>query len=226
LFCTNWAIIPLPQSVGTPDIYAVAAIATNDVWAVGQSGDTRGLAIHWDGSTWTRYQTPSLAGQVGFRGVAAASANDVWAVGWIETSHQSSTALVEHWNGRQWSVASASDVTRGQQNLLYGVAVVTSTNVWAVGTTGLTNNQPLMLHWNGARWTVVPGPPAPYGSQLNSVSGVNGNDVWAVGSSGGSGPSTMAEHWNGKGWQIVPVPQGPTGGGALNGVVARSSSDV
>lgn len=226
LFCADWAVIPLAPSDGTPDLYGVAAISTSDVWAVGTSGDTRGVALHWNGVTWKRSQTPSLAGQVYLRGVAAASPTDVWAVGWVVTSQQGSTALIEHWNGSQWSVANTSNAASGQQNQLDAVAVVTSSDVWAVGTAGLTNTQPLMLHWNGATWTDVSSGPAPYASELSSVSGVAGNDVWAVGSSGGSGPSPLVEHWNGSRWQIVSAPQGPTGTSALNGVVARSSGDV
>lgn len=227
LFCANWAIVPLAPSDGAPDLASVAAIATNDVWAVGASGDTRGVALHWDGSAWKRYQTPSLAGQVYLRGVAAASRTDVWAVGWFVTSQQASIALVEHWNGSQWSVASTSDVAGGQQNQLYGVAVVSSSDVWAVGTAGLTNTQPLMLHWNGARWTNASASgPAPYASELSGVAGAASDDVWAVGSSGGSAPRPLTEHWNGSQWQIVPAPQGAKDGGALNGVVARSSNDV
>jgi hypothetical protein len=157
--CADWAIIPLDPGYGAPDLSSVAAIATNDVWAVGTSGDTQGIAVHWNGSAWTRYQTPSQVGKVYLRGVAAASATDVWAVGSIVTGQFSSTALVEHWDGSQWSVAATSDVTAGQQNFLSGVAVVTSSDVWAVGTTGLYNTEPLILHWNGAAWSDVSGRP-------------------------------------------------------------------
>ncbi|HEX9616889.1 MAG TPA: hypothetical protein VGA03_05695, partial [Anaerolineales bacterium] len=57
--------------------HAVAAIAANDVWAVGDNGQTQ----HWNGANWSRVAAPypGLGGR--FNGVAAASASDVWAVG-------------------------------------------------------------------------------------------------------------------------------------------------
>jgi hypothetical protein len=38
-----------------------------------------------------------------FNGVSGVASNDVWAVG---TGSSSTTPLVEHWNGTQWSIVS------------------------------------------------------------------------------------------------------------------------
>lgn len=219
--CAFWAVTHLPPSVGLSKLDAVAAIAADDVWAVGAGG----VAIHWNGTAWTLYPTPSLSGPVELRGIAAISADDVWAVGAMTTSEQGTTTLIEHWNGSQWSVARTPSGT-GKQNILSGVAAVASNDVWAIGVTGFYNTQPLMLHWNGSSWKRISGPPAPYESELSSITAIAHKDVWAVGSSGGSGPRTLAEHWNGSHWQIVPVPQGPTDTAALNAVAARSAKDV
>ncbi len=73
---TRWNWVP---NAGTIDEYlhAVTAIAVNDVWAVGDNGQTQ----HWNGADWSRVAAPypGLGGR--FNGVAAASARDVWAVG-------------------------------------------------------------------------------------------------------------------------------------------------
>lgn len=219
--CASWAVTPLPASAGAPRLEAVAAIAANDVWAVGVGA----VAIHWDGTAWKSYPTPSLSSQGALSGIAAISTSDVWAVGTMATGQQSTTPLIEHWNGGQWSVVRNPGGT-GQQNILMSVAAVASNDVWAVGMTGFNNTQPLILHWNGTSWNRISGPPAPYASQLNGVAAIGHHDVWAVGVSGGSAPHALTEHWNGARWQIVPAPQGPADLSAFNAVAARATNDV
>ena len=65
-------------------------------------------------------------------GVAAVSTNDVWAVG-INSGGEGSTAqtLIEHWNGKSWQVVSSP--SPATDNSLNGVAAVSATNIWAVG---------------------------------------------------------------------------------------------
>ena len=84
---TNFSVVPSP-SVSGATLVATAAIADNDIWAVGSGGgaapDSR-RALQWD--ELERRPDPSLArggingpgGQ--FFGVAAVASNDVWAVG-------------------------------------------------------------------------------------------------------------------------------------------------
>lgn len=73
---TSWSWIP---NAGNIDEYffGVTAIAANDVWAVGDNGQTQ----HWNGDNWSRVAAPypGLGGR--FNGVAASSAKDIWAVG-------------------------------------------------------------------------------------------------------------------------------------------------
>src|ERR1041385_8217150 len=73
---TNWSWIP---NAGNIDEYffAVTAIAANDVWVVGDNGQTQ----HWNGADWARVAAPYPGLGRRFNGVAAASAKDVWAVG-------------------------------------------------------------------------------------------------------------------------------------------------
>ncbi len=67
----------------------LAAISTNDVWAVGtftdeNNGPAMGdeLLEHWNGAAWTVVQGPH-AGVQGYSlsAIAATSSNDVWTVG-------------------------------------------------------------------------------------------------------------------------------------------------
>ena len=53
----TWSIVPSP-SLDSDILFAVDALASNDVWAVGRTkpggyGEDRTLTMHWDGSAWT-----------------------------------------------------------------------------------------------------------------------------------------------------------------------------
>ena len=52
-----WQPVAAPEGAsGTGALYAVTALAPDDVWAVGfeatSDGDTNALTIHWDGDAW------------------------------------------------------------------------------------------------------------------------------------------------------------------------------
>jgi len=85
-------VVPSPF-INNSSLSATAAIADNDIWAVGQiagsnsSGVT--LAEHFDGTRWSVVPTPSVGGGA-FASVAALASNDVWAVG----SHAAGTILL------------------------------------------------------------------------------------------------------------------------------------
>jgi len=135
---------------------SVDAISANDIWAVGYSmeqnapaSQTRTLAIHWDGSSWS--VVPS-----GFfnqlTSVSAVSSNDVWAVGGTGLY-----IISIHWNGSFWSEVPTPDIAN---NLIYlnDVDAISSNDVWAVGyfeSLEVGDNVPLMLHWDGTQWNEV-----------------------------------------------------------------------
>jgi hypothetical protein len=102
-----WSVVPSFDTLRVDDtLAAVAGVATNDVWAVGQRKPTGSkspvtpLALHWNGSAWSAVPTPSIAvTRASLVGVAALASNNAWAVGATITG-----TLVEHWNGSAWSV--------------------------------------------------------------------------------------------------------------------------
>ncbi len=155
-----------------------------------------------------------------FLGVAAVSASDVWAVGADDASTPPGqlapldTTLIEHWGGVAWSIVPSPNSASG--GYLAGVAAISSTDVWAVGSTDNASiGQTLIEHWDGASWSLVPSP-NPSGatnSYLASVAGDAANDVWAVGfanypasTPGVTVTQTLIEHWNGASWSLVPSP--------------------
>src|SRR5215211_6003374 len=101
----SWNVVPSPNT-GSPNnyFYGVAAIASNDVWAVGGYGNlttqAQQLIQHWDGQNWAVAPTPALPTTYNeLLAVSALSTNDVWAVG-----SSSGEALIEHWDGTSWQV--------------------------------------------------------------------------------------------------------------------------
>ena len=110
---------------------------------------------------------------------------------------------------------------------LTGVAAISSSDVWAVGSSGST---PVAEHWNGSAWSQVtaPAPPGAASSTLTAVSAVSADDVWAVGTDfSAAGPQlTLIEHWDGSAWSVVPSPDLGPGTNQLNGVAAVSANDV
>lgn len=127
----------------------------------------------------------------------------------------------------RWSVLPVP-APRGESSpgdVLYGVATISPSDVWAVGADS-TATGTLTEHWDGARWSVASGPA---GSALNAVAGVASNDVWAVGYRYDSTLSTfqtLAEHWNGATWSAFTTPNDSTSENKLLGVAALSGANA
>ena len=162
-----------------------AAIADNDIWAVGTtnldtSSDTP-LAVHFDGKNWSAVPTPTLKGRADFDGVAAVASNDVWAVGAKDISSTGSAQpLIEHWDGTSWSVVDSPKLKQG--GALEAVTAISTNNVWAVGLLD-DLSAALVEHWDGTSWSVVSSPAFSGILEVTAISADASNDIWAVTSS-------------------------------------------
>jgi len=135
--------------------------------------------------------------------------------------------LIEHWDGKKWTVTPAPVPPAGGSELS-AVTAISPTDIWAVGslveTTGTTPTwHPLAEHYDGVSWSpvVLPTPKETEQSGLVAVSGSSATDVWAVGS---VGDRSLVEHYDGTSWKVVPGLR--TAGSELAGVAAVSPSDV
>jgi hypothetical protein len=138
-----------------------------------------------------------------------------------------------------WAVVPTPNVSDTNSSLSQ-LAVVSPTDIWAVGNAGdLDNRRTLIQHSNGTAWNIVPSPNTTKPiNWLIDVSATASNDVWAVGYAADSQQSssrniTLIEHYNGTSWTIVPSPnpQPNLGGGypvsnELFSVVAISPTNV
>jgi hypothetical protein len=148
---TSWSVVPSPNQDGTNGysgysltnvLRSVAAVSADDIWAVGSYGTTS-LIEHWNGSAWSIVPNPNVQSQENYlESVAPVAANDVWAVGYSQTVLTDPTGeyqeyypstLIEHWNGAYWSIISSPNPSTVPDNQLFGVAVVSPNEAWAVG---------------------------------------------------------------------------------------------
>jgi hypothetical protein len=234
----SWSRVPSPPVNQNNNyfLYDVDAVASDDVWAVGVSQPGTGQQTnstfieHWDGVSWQIVPSPNFGTDANeLWSVAAISTADVWAVGrHYPFSLTSTSTLVEHWNGTEWSIVPSPDLQT--YDILFGVDGVSATDIWAVGaagTQGGTIGVPLALHWAGSTWDVVPAPKVP-GMQSTGFAGVkmaSANDAWAVGSS--LAPDLLnhntAEHWDGNAWSIEPFPEVQGDSNGLGAITLTSS---
>lgn len=157
----------IPASRGLKDrwyLEDVAAIAPDQIWAVGrayQGSLASTLVVQWDGTRWVRLTSAdSVDPDNQLYGIDVVTPDDVWAVG---TSGGPSAvlqrSLVQHWDGRQWTVVPSPSPGR-EHNVLFDVSADGAGDAWAVGARSRDpvwwfEGAQLFLHWNGLEWAWV-----------------------------------------------------------------------
>jgi hypothetical protein len=228
------------------DLTSIATVSANDVWAAGFSFTCTNfnlvpMTIHWDGQRWKVVRTPALGtnGNSSLNGLVALAPDNIYAVGYQSASNGAVLTLIEHWDGKKWTVVPSPNRSP-TGNLLSAVSANSRTDIWAVGVSvdqPTTSVQTLVEHFDGMRWRVVPSPnplPKAFLNQnvLSSVRTVSANDVTAVGllrDAGQQRELTLVERWNGKKWSVIPSPNQSDVPGSLNtltSVTAVSATDI
>jgi hypothetical protein len=198
-----------PSPTGFNELNGVAAVSSGSAWAVGRSSNGTGgwntLIEHWNGTAWKVQKSlnPSASDNELY-GVTALSASNAWAVGYYKNGSGVLQTLVEHWNGTAWKVQTSLNPST-TDNELKGVAAVSASNAWAVGSykNGSGVSQTLVEHWNGTAWKVQKSPsPSTTDNELKGAAAVSSSDVWAVGTyDKGTLGRTLVERWNGTAWK-------------------------
>jgi len=233
---TQWKVVPSPTARGV--LFSVSALSPSDVWTVGfqidSSGKFRTLTEHFNGTSWSVVPSPN-PGSTGNQlyGVKAVSSSSVWAVGQRLGSSGPDHALIEHWNGSNWSVVS-SPSTGGSSAVLYGVSGVSDDDVRAGGDTQDFVNPPLALledgqsgSWSQQKAFNVRGTE----NHINGIASLSNDIAWAVGqfTDPNSGNAfTLIERGGDSAWEqeTSPNPGAANGDSKLGGVAVVSSSDV
>jgi hypothetical protein len=198
----SWSVVSTP-SFTSDSISGLAAVASNDVWAVGilfgTGGSESTLIEHWNGTSWSVVTSPTPPNGGFLNAVTAVSTNDVWAAGSVlDSTGASVAALLEHWDGTSWSIVSSGAF--GKVSGAGAISADASNDVWAEAGTQV-------LHFDGKSWSLVnPGT----GVSIQGIAAISPTNVWAV----GQGPDTdgdsffaRIEHFDGTSWSIVPSPR-------------------
>jgi hypothetical protein len=208
---------------------ATAAIADNDIWAVGSStsnGTQEPLAVHFDGTSWSIVTTPALPKGGSFADLTAVATNDVWAVG-LQNTGSSINTLIEHWNGASWGLVSGPTLPNGAY--LSAVAAVSPNNVWAAGDVNVSKEGILVEHWDGSSWSILSSPSFAGVGPIYDISADASNGVWAAGNastiSGApfSGPAFL--NFDGMSWRLIN-PHMPVDVSSFGSVTALSPTNV
>ena len=232
---SSWSVItrdaPGPfTDVSCPSSRMCLAVGSNlDVLG---SASLRTLAVAhvWTGTTWrpAPIEWPFGSADTSLSSVSCSSARACTAVGWFDTGSGCSYEgdpceagpLIERWNGRGWSIQTASDVFRGVG--LGSVSCPSSMSCFATGwiDTGRAS-VPFAARWDGHVWSTQPTPRRPIASSYNPnsptifasrdlscTSSRTCTAVWEF--TDGGVPRPFAEHWNGNRWTIkkLPIPAG------------------
>src|SRR5262249_46400195 len=138
--------------------------------------------------------------------VSCASASFCAAVGQHATQRYAGP-LAELWNGTRWRVTAAPGF--GYSSGLRGVACLSTTFCFAVGSRQTFASQTLALRWDGAGWRRAP---SANPGRYSGFAGVSCGSttycaaVWASGTRfGRNAGHLLVEHWNGSAWHVTPT---------------------
>lgn len=232
-YAASWQVVASPNPTINDGFASLAAVSGADIWAVGSATNQNSsgmlsatLIANYNGSSWQVVPSPNPAGSRynNLHGASATSASDVWAVGSDYVSKGTKYPIIyptiEHYDGNAWSLAASAQPT--QVGSLLGVAAVTPSDVWAVGSgrnsAGVSGS--MIQHWDGTSWTEVSSPVT--GATLTSVAAISPSDVWTVGYTATAG---LAMHYDGTSWTVSSLPA-PSGTWQLSSVSADSAGDV
>ena len=187
-----WSQAPTPNvPAGANQLFAIAAISSAEVWAVGAAGGGP-LAMRWNGSAWGVVPVPRNSGlsTEKLTGIAGVAGDALWAVGDGRGVFNSQVfQTIRRWDGVHWTdqvcyAHSPSNPPDGYEGggpgaYLTGIAAAAANDVWAVGVRG---SGPTILHFDGEAWTWVIHPRAfPNAAALFGVATSPGGGVWGVG---------------------------------------------
>jgi hypothetical protein len=188
-----WSIVTSPSTSTTQSnfLYGVTCISASDCWAVGNHySSTGGLTLveQWNGSAWSIVTSANVSTKDfnSLSGVTCLTASNCWAVGYYYAGGGGTyeQTLIEQWNGSAWSIVTSPNTSTTQNNTLYSISCITSSDCWAVGYGNSAPYQTLVEQWNGSGWSIVTSPNMST-TQNNYLVGVSCDPVsgncWAVG---------------------------------------------
>ena len=176
---TGWTSLPVPSGISGRSLN-FGVVSANEIYAVGDSGNTNRAYYRYDGSTWREIARTVFNGFYQQHPWVDPNGGAVY-VG----SSPNASMRIDKVTSSGTSIVSYSPALRG-------VSMPGTTTAFVVG------GNYLLARLNGSRWTVdVP----PAGTQTNlTLEGVwsdGASNAWAV------GQSSAIAHWDGTRWTVV-----------------------
>ena len=197
---SRWQVQPTPNVTGDPTGSMLGSISCRSVaacTAVGYSGEltvnSQSLAEGWDGSTWTRQETPNVPGSTNevMSSVSCAGVADCQAVGGWSGDRKTGGALAKRWNGTTWVVLPTPSRPHDAYD---AVSCISATACVSIGH-GFSDA--VAARWDGTSWATMPAPSTGGSVGLSCTA----NDACTtVGGGGGSDGAGGALRWNGNSW--------------------------
>jgi len=213
----GWSI----TSFGPAPVSRVCGIVTTgrkNTWVfTSDLASSKGLAHHYNGSTWKTTKLPAAATNgSGTEPASASSARNVWT--WAYNARTGKYETMR-FNGSRWLIVSlpAHLAPAGQQIQPQSMLAVSRMNVWATAyTTSLGVAGPvILLHWQGHRWSKVAGP-RPSGALLGPIARDGRGGIWLGAVTQASAPEIL--HYRNGTWKTYQVPASTTGVVSLTGL--------
>ena len=224
------------SAVAAPDIFdpvkgglqTVSCVSSADCMAVGstkQGAKQQALAASWDGSTWTMLAPATPAGSASsvLTGVSCTAPTDCVANGYyLQTPTASRRALIETWDGSNWTIASPHMVVSADTTS-YRVSCASASACMAIWSSfGHSQAE----WWNGTSWTAATfaGPTGRSDERsVNGISCTSATSCTAAGSFAYPGSrGQLVETWNGTSWSVAASASPRIGIGAFNDVSCTS----
>ncbi len=230
---TNWSIITSPPITNSTDslLAGVSCISTSSCTAVGQYWDGsmyRALIESWNGTTWSTVASPTGTGigSTYLSGVSCISTTFCTAVGTYFDGNNY-PALIESWNGTNWSIATSPPASTSIDSGLFGVSCISISSCTAVGSyDDGTTQKALIESWNGTTWSTVTSLNNANSTSniLTAVSCVAATWCTATGFVYPNGADqSLIESWDGTTWSVLGSPNFQTAfEGDLLGIACNS----
>ena len=174
-------------------LISIWGTSSANIWTVGgdaEDGDGP-MAMHFDGTQWTRH----LTGKTG----------DLW---WVH-GFEAGPIFMGGANGtvlRYEGATFEKMVTPAAAGTVFGIWGASADDVWAVGGAGSTPTGGFIWHYDGKAWAPHPAAPADLADTTTVFKawGASADDIWFVGTGG------LVLHFDGKTMTKVAVPTDQT----------------
>ena len=165
---TTWteSSVAKPQGSNESEFLGLSCVTSSDCWAVGYYGLEwvyKGLAEHWNGTSWSEQTLPAPAGAINpsVGSVSCPTTNFCVAVGGYQTSAGKHASFAARWNGTSWQAEVLPELG-GTSSYVTSVSCAAAGACEAIGGGGYQGGPTFAERLESGVWTVQ-ATPAPSG---------------------------------------------------------------